>query len=53
MLSQLLYNHQFLLITIRTLEADKINFRLQDRMQFASLISILLQDNIEYLTEYV
>ncbi|CAF1076683.1 unnamed protein product [Rotaria sp. Silwood1] len=50
-LSQLLYNHHFLLLMIRTLEADKINFRLQDRMQFASLISILLQDNIEYLTE--
>ncbi|CAM4743164.1 unnamed protein product [Rotaria magnacalcarata] len=50
-LSQSLYNHYFLLVIIRTLEADKINFRLQDRMQFASLISILLQDNIEYLTE--
>ncbi|CAF1159331.1 unnamed protein product [Rotaria sordida] len=50
-LSQLLYNRHFLLLMIRTLEADKINFRLQDRMQFASLISILLQDNIEYLTE--
>ena len=51
LLSQSLYNRHFLLIIIRTLESDKINFRLQDRMQFASLISILLQDNIEYFTE--
>ncbi|CAF4360823.1 unnamed protein product, partial [Adineta steineri] len=51
LLSQSLYNRHFLLLIIRTLEADKINFRLQDRMQFASLISILLQDNIEYFTE--
>ena len=51
LLSQSLYNRHFLLTIIRTLEMDKINFRLQDRMQFASLISILLQDNIEYFTE--
>jgi hypothetical protein len=51
LLSQSLYNRHFLLIIIRTLETDKINFRLQDRMRFASLLSILLQDNIEYFTE--
>ncbi|UJR28522.1 hypothetical protein I4U23_009760 [Adineta vaga] len=51
LLAQSLYNRHFLLLIIRTLETDKINFRLQDRMQFASLISILLQDNIEYFTE--
>ena len=51
LLSQSLNNRHFLWIIIRTLEADKINFRLQDRMRFASLLSILLQDNIEYFTE--
>lgn len=53
LLSQSFYNRHFLLIVIRTLEMDKINFRLQDRMRFASLISILLQDSTEYFTEYV
>lgn len=53
LLSQSLCNRHFLLIVIRTLEMDKINFRLQDRMRFASLISILLQDSTEYFTEYV
>ncbi|CAF1616037.1 unnamed protein product, partial [Adineta ricciae] len=51
LLAQSLYNRHFLLLIIRTLETDKVNFRLQDRMQFASLISILLQENIEYFTE--
>ncbi|CAF1436037.1 unnamed protein product, partial [Didymodactylos carnosus] len=50
LLEQLLHNKIFLLLLIRTLEADKIRFRLSDRLTFASIISILLQDKLEYFT---
>ncbi|CAF1580089.1 unnamed protein product, partial [Didymodactylos carnosus] len=51
LLGQLLYNKTFLLLLIQALEADKIRFRLFDRLTFASIISILLQDKLEYFTE--
>jgi hypothetical protein len=47
---QLLMNKEFLLTFIHTLEPT---FTLEDRIKFASYISICLYDNLGYFTEYV
>jgi hypothetical protein len=47
---QLLLNKQFLLTFIHTLEPT---FTLEDRIKFASYISICLYDNLGYFTELV
>ncbi|KAL3853455.1 hypothetical protein ACJMK2_016991 [Sinanodonta woodiana] len=46
----LLNTKYFLLMFIRTLEAQK-NFSIKDRVNVASLIMVIYQDNLEYATE--
>ena len=46
----LICNKTFLLIFIRTLEANK-KFSMRDRVNVASLISVALQTRMEYATE--
>ncbi len=48
--NQLLNSKQFLVIFIRTLEAQR-NFSIRDRAVVASLLMIVLQDKMEYATE--
>ncbi|XP_055999844.1 plexin-B-like isoform X4 [Ostrea edulis] len=47
---QLLNNKQFLLMFIRTLEKQK-TFSIRDRANVASLLLILFQNNMEYITQ--
>ncbi|KAK3101853.1 hypothetical protein FSP39_006810 [Pinctada imbricata] len=46
----LLHNKQFLLMFIRTLERQK-TFSIRDKSSVASLLIILFQNNMEYITE--
>ena len=48
----LIRNKTFLLIFIRTLESNN-DFHLRDRVNVASLISVTLQTQMEYATEWV
>jgi len=48
--SKLIGNRTFLLIFVRTLEANK-KFNMRDRVNVASLISVALQTRMEYATE--
>lgn len=50
--SQLISNKTFLLIFVRTLEGHK-QFKMRDRVNVASLISVALQTKMEYATEWV
>ncbi len=46
--SQLIHNKQFLIQCIRTMEPT---FTLEDRVQFASFLSICLHDHLDYFTD--
>lgn len=48
--SQLMSNKTFLLIFVRTLEGHK-QFKMRDRVNVASLVSVALQTKMEYATE--
>ena len=49
-LNRLIENRNFLLIFIRTLE-NETSFAQKDRVYVASLISVTLQNRLEYYTE--
>ena len=49
-LNRLMENRSFLLIFIRTLESQE-KFSMKDRVNVASLISVILQTRLEYYTE--
>lgn len=48
----LIYNKQFLVIFIHTLEAQP-TFTMQDKVQLASLLMLALQHKMDYATLYV
>ena len=50
--NQLIGNKLFLLLFIRTLELQE-GFSMRERVDVASLISVALQNKMEYHTEYV